>query len=343
MRFSDIYAQDTAIRVLKSAIRRNSVAQAYLFTGPERCGKTSAALAFASALNCLESNGGDEACGSCISCMQIDSGTSPDVILIKPDGNQTKIEQMHSMIKDLNFAPVSRKYKVYIIEQADTLNTSSENSILKILEEPPVYAVLILLSSNPNSLLPTIRSRCQKIRFRKASFDEVMNYISANSQVAGDEQRVIAASSQGLIGRAYMMLSNPDFVQEREQVIKELNTWVNAPDVYSIRFAETLRKIAEPKKNDSDDRSRIRRLNDLLDYIMSWYNDLLVLSICGIDSRVINYDYIDDLVYQAGIYTIDRITKSIRSIMDTQRYLEGNITPQLALENLLFNARPDKV
>jgi len=245
---------------------------------------------------------------------------------------------MQEMIRSLNYAPLSGKYRVFIIEQADTLNPSSENSILKILEEPPPYAVLILLSSNPNSLLPTIRSRCRIVRFSRAGTPEIEEVLR-NMSLSDDERRVIAACSQGLVGKAISAASGPEFMEERQAVLQALKAWAEGPPVMGLQTAETIRKLAEPKKNDPDERTRIRRLTEMLDHVLSWYSDLLCIKVGGVQR--INVDCDDELADQVGKYSARRLRRAIRSIMDTRRYLEGNITPQLALESLFFDLRPD--
>lgn len=341
MRLADIQAQQTALRALRSCIRRSQVAHAYLFTGPRGVGKTTTALAFAAALNCQDPSADGDACGVCMSCLRIQGGTSPDVQLISPDGNQTKIDQMQEMIRSLSYAPLDGRYRVFIVEQADTLNPHSENCILKILEEPPSYAVLLLLSSNPNSLLPTIRSRCQTVRFRRAQTDEVERVLREKCDLPDDDLRVIAACSQGAIGKALRMASEPEFIEERRMVLDALLEWAEGPDVLSIRTAETLRKLAEPRKNDPDERTRVQRLTGMLEYVLTWYADLLAIKVSGTDARVTNADYLDELRAQADRYSQSKLRSAVRLIMDTRRYIEGNITPQLALENMFFDLLPD--
>jgi len=341
MRLSDIEAQETAVRALKSSIQRSSVAHAYLFSGPKSVGKTSAALAFASALNCADPAPDGDACGMCFSCIRIEAGTDADVRMISPEKDQTTIPQMRDMIRDLSFAPLSGRYRVYIIEQADTLNPSSENCILKILEEPPPYAVLILISNNPNSLLPTIRSRCLAVRFRRAGASEVEAALRKRFDLPEEEVRVIAACSQGAVGRAFRMASAPEFAGERQVVLGAVKEWLEGPPVLAIRTAELLRKMAEPKKDDPDERTRIRRLTEMLEHILSWYADLLALKVRGSEAPIINADYAEYLNALAERYHVDKLRAAVRSIMQTRRYLEGNITPQLALENLFFDLRAD--
>ncbi len=341
MRLEDVCAQDIAVRALRASIARGQVAHAYLFAGPRSSGKTTAALAFASALNCANPTEDGDTCGLCMSCIRIEAGGDADVQMISPDGDQTKMEQMQAMIKNLNYAPLSGKYRVFIIEQADTLNAHSENSILKILEEPPPYAVLILLSSNPNSLLPTIRSRCRTVRFRRAKQEEVAEALRGRFDLPEDEVRTIAACSQGLIGRAFQLASGSVLLDERRIVLQSIREYAEQPPVAAIRTAEGLVSLAKPRKNDPDERTRVRRLTDMLEHILSWYADLLSLKVRNDASLITNVDYMDDLRAQAQRYSTERLGQSVRTIMDTRRYLEGNITPQLALESMFFDLRPD--
>ena len=343
------------MRALRSSIQRSAVSHAYLFAGPGNTGKTTAALAFAAALNCANPSEAGDACGLCASCVRIQSGDNPDVRLVSPEGDQTKIEQMQEMIKALNFAPLDGKYHVFIIEQADTLNPSSENCILKILEEPPLYAVLILISSNPNSLLPTIRSRCRMVKFKRAGAGEVEEAVRKNFDllvlrseasplrrvVPEDELRVIVACSGGAIGRAFQLASDPEAMEERRAVIEILKGWADGPAVASIQAAETIRLLAEPRKDDPDERTRIARLTDMLDHILSWYADLIVLKVTGSEAYIGNIDCAEHLRDHAERYSLGRLRKAAGIITETRRYLEGNITPQLALENMLFDLRPD--
>ena len=341
MRLADICAQDIAVRALRTSMSRGQVAHAYLFAGPRSSGKTATALAFASALNCANPTRDGDACGLCMSCVRIEAGGDADVQMISPDGDQTKMEQMQAMIKNLNYAPLSGKYRVYIIEQGDTLNAHSENCILKILEEPPAYAVLILLSSNPNSLLATIRSRCRTVRFRRAKREEVEGAVCVRFDLPDAEAVAIASCSQGLIGRAYQMASGPDLLDERRIVLQSIREFVQQPPVAAIRTAEGLASLSKPKKNDPDTRTRVRRLTEMLEHILTWYADLLSMKVRNDESLITNVDYIDDLRAQARIYSAERLGQSLRTIMDTRRYLEGNITPQLALESMFFDLRPD--
>ncbi len=344
MIFANIYAQDMAVRALKSCIKKNQVAHAYLFTGPSGTGKSSTALAFASALNCTNPTPEGDACGSCLSCSRIASGEDADVRVVRPEGNQTTIEQMRDMIKELGYAPFSGKYKVFIIEQADTLNSSSENSILKVLEEPPAYAVLILLSCNQSSLLPTIRSRCRTVRFRQASDEELEEALRSRFNLPEDDLRIVAACSEGAVGYAFDMASDSGFMEDRQVIFQAVKDWYEGPPVLGLQTAELLRSIASERKSakgSPEVRTLAGNLLEILDSILSWYEDILRLKVSGESARVTNLDYLDDLIPMSGRYSTAKLCASVRAIMETRRYVQGNITPQLALENMFIAIRPD--
>lgn len=339
MKLSGIHGQDDAIRALRASIRRNEIAHAYLFAGPANSGKTTAALAFAASLTCTNRDPEGDACGVCASCRRARAGTHPDIRVISPEGDQTKIGQMQEMIKSLNYAPIAAGYSVVIIEQADTLNPHSENAILKILEEPPPYAVLILLSRNPVSLLPTIRSRCRIIRFVRSKTSDIEDMLKQRYGLSTEEARVIAECSQGAIGLAVRMAEDSTILEQRRSVMEIMRRLPTCPSVYVFKAAEMVRKIAETK--EGDDRTRIQRLRELLDYMLTWYADLLRLRLGGTEARICNLDLRADLEEQTGIYSTERIQTAIASIMHTQRCLEGNVTAQLALENMFFSLRPE--
>ncbi len=347
MRFSDIHGQDVAVSILRSSAHKQSgsigMAHAYLFTGPRSVGKTSTALAFAASLNCDNPTPEGDSCGNCLSCIRIEAGTDLDVQVIQPEKNQTVVKQMGDMIANLVYAPVHGKRRVCIIEQADTLNAHAENSILKVLEEPPAYAVMILLSRNPTALLPTIRSRCRLLRFRSAGSAEVEEVLRARFDLPDEQISIIAASSEGAIGRAISMASNPRMMEERTAALDTLKWWLESPPIATLKASETLRKIAQPSKGEKEEgQTAVRRLQELLDYIQSWYADMLEIKVLGNGATLTNIDFADIIRAETVRHSTASIRAGIESIMSTRRYLEGNITAQLALESMFFDLSPQR-
>ena len=217
MPFSDVIGQPAAVAALQTALRRNAVPQAYLFVGPDGSGKTTTALAFAQAASCKNPTSEHDACGTCVNCVRIRENTHPDVVRISPDGEFTRIWQLWSRpghppgaLETLPFAPIAAPKRFYLIEKAETLNDESANSLLKALEEPPLYVQFVLCVPAPTSVLPTILSRCQMVRFRQAPTPAIADALAARRGLSPSEARILAAYAEGLPGRAFRLADAPD-------------------------------------------------------------------------------------------------------------------------------------
>jgi len=177
MSLHNIIGHDNAVRIFLGTIKRNRVPSSVLISGDSGIGKRFAAINYAKALNCLEPSGSD-ACDSCISCRKIDGETHPDIAWINPENDEIKIEAVREVSALLSLRPYEGRRKVLIIDDADMMNINAANAFLKTLEEPPQDSVIILVSSSPDRLPETIRSRCMHIRFRPLSgeaFSKVLN------------------------------------------------------------------------------------------------------------------------------------------------------------------------
>ncbi len=174
-RFSELVGQSHVASILQSAFRENSIAPAYLFSGPHGIGKTSTARIFAKLINC-EAPEGIEPCNRCHSCIDISSGRSMDVIEIDAASNR-RIDEVRQLRENVKFAPVKTKYKVYIIDEVHMLTLEAFNALLKTLEEPPDYVRFILATTHPHKLPPTILSRCQRIEFTRPDREQIRAYL----------------------------------------------------------------------------------------------------------------------------------------------------------------------
>jgi DNA polymerase-3 subunit delta' len=164
MQFRMIKGHQRQIRILKGTIQKNRVPSTLLFSGDSGIGKRTTAMVYFQALNCLERQDGD-ACDTCISCRKISKGSHPDLLLIQPERGEIRIEMIRSIEEFLSMKPFESRKKVVLIDDAETMNISAANAFLKTLEEPPAESVILLVSTNADNLLDTIKSRCFHVRF----------------------------------------------------------------------------------------------------------------------------------------------------------------------------------
>ncbi len=172
--FEKILGNEHIKEQLKKSIKNNQVSHSYLFIGIDGIVKKLLATEFAKAMQCLNK---DKYCNNCKSCIEFDSNNNPDFLYIEPDGNSIKIEQIRDMQKRIQEKPIISEKKVYIIDNADKMTVEAQNSLLKTLEEPPEYATIILIGSNENAFLTTIKSRCMILHFNPIEDEKMLPYL----------------------------------------------------------------------------------------------------------------------------------------------------------------------
>lgn len=173
--FDEVVGQQPIIQTLKNAIVQNRIAHAYLFCGPRGTGKTSIAKIFAKMLNCEDET--NKPCGKCINCKMVQNGSHPDIIEIDAASNNG-VDEVRNLIDKVKYAPMQGKYKVYIIDEVHMMTTGAFNALLKTIEEPPAHVVFILATTEPNKVIPTIISRCQRFDFNKVSQKDIEKRLS---------------------------------------------------------------------------------------------------------------------------------------------------------------------
>ncbi|MDD2890818.1 MAG: DNA polymerase III subunit [bacterium] len=220
MSFKNITGQEVAKKLLLNTLKNSHVAPNYLFHGPEGVGKKSTAIEFVKALNCPEFTTLSDNCDICKNCNSIFLNNNPDFDIVEPlkEGRKEqiktiRIEQIRNIQSKYSFRPVWLKYRIAIINKAELLEEEAANAFLKILEEPPEFTLFILITSNVNAILPTLKSRCQPIRFRKLNTSEMKNILDKN--ISDD----ILELANGSISRAVKLLE-PDYAEFRNKINK---------------------------------------------------------------------------------------------------------------------------
>jgi len=224
--FASLVGQDAVAKTLSSAVRSHRIAPAYLFAGPRGTGKTSSARILAKSLNCLQGPGPtDQPCGVCEVCRAIASGSALDVIEIDAASN-TGVDNIRDVIERAQFAPVQCRYKVYVIDECHMLSVAAFNALLKTLEEPPARVVFVLATTDPQRVLPTIISRCQRFDFRRIALEAMVQHLrqiatQENINIAADALQLVAQVAQGGLRDAESLLDQLSLLPgpiTREQV-----------------------------------------------------------------------------------------------------------------------------
>jgi DNA polymerase-3 subunit delta' len=309
---------------------------AYLFTGIPGVGKKSTAQALAMALNCVSPQQGD-ACGSCASCRKILSGNAPDFRLIQPDGNKIKINQIRELNRELSFAPLSARYRVFVICQSEVMTLEAANAFLKTLEEPPPGNIFILTASEPLDLLPTVVSRCQAVSFQPLLRAVVAGWIREKKGISESDANIIAGLSGGSLGRALNMAES-EFLEKREKWLARIAKLPTFPREKALgaafKWAEEL-KVSDIR----DEPERGSGPSAVLDIWKSWYRDLLVSKAEDREQALMNSDFSQNLKKMSNRFTIKSLGRSFHLIDRAQMDLLENRNSALVLEHLVLRLR----
>lgn len=334
--FSEIIGQERAIGFLKGVMARGKIPHAYLFAGIAGIGKTTAALALTQAINCKEQVN-DEACGQCQTCRQVRSGNFPDLVFIEPDRQNIKIEQIRGLNRTLSFKPISGRYRVSIIRQAEVMTDEAANSLLKTLEEPPQNNILILNVTEPLALFPTIVSRCQKVLFQPIPVRAIVDWLVDNQSLEEDKAHVLAKISEGSLGNAIRMCE-VEFIKKREYLLSRL---IQLPGLSSEEALEMA--LQHKRKHKGLDSHEIGKgewdLFDLLSIWKSWYRDLLLTKLhCPVDF-LINVDFSQKLKNISRHFKIENLIDSFHMVDRSQRDLLQTRNVDIMMEHTVLTLK----
>ena len=320
MSFNDIYGQDKQIAILKSTIESGRVPHSYLFYGIKGVGKRTAAEIFAKALNCPE--GKLDSCDKCSSCLKIDHKNHPDVITIEPEGNFVKIKAIRDLQKQMQFRPFEGKKRVFIIVDADRMNSEAANAFLKTLEEPSPSNILILVTSRHYLLPATILSRCQQLRFNPIQRDTVASFLEKKLSLDRSSARLLALSSSGSIGKALEM-NKDSYLTFKNEIIENISTSNIEDPLKLISFMDSFGKNR-------------KGITEKLEILKSWYRDILVYRETGETESLIHQDRTETIKSFAEKIPGSDILKSIKTINHAHRAIEQNANKELTLEWMIF-------
>lgn len=218
--FEDIIGNQQVKEELTKIIEEKKILHSYMFVGIEGIGKQMIAKKFAQMILCT--NGGRKGCNTCKSCIEFTSNNNPDFLYIEPDGNNIKIEQIRYLQRKIQEKPIISNRKVYIINDADKMTTEAQNCLLKTLEEPPEYSTIILIGSNQNLFLNTIKSRCMIISFKPIEAELIKKYLEEKYEMFNTSSSMLE-TFQGSIGKAIILKDKKEQYEKIEMMIKNLD------------------------------------------------------------------------------------------------------------------------
>lgn len=318
--FENIIGHEQNIEHLENAIENGQVSHAYIFNGEDGIGKMTTAKAFVKVLLCESKN----SCGTCQSCIQIDSGNHPDVIYVTHEKAGITVDDIRDQVNQSVFVkPYSSDYKVYIIDEADKMNAAAQNALLKTIEEPPAYAVIILLSNNKESFLETIVSRCVVLNFGPLKESQVREYLHSHYDNMNGREDLAVSYSMGNIGKAKKVIESDDFNEQKDfclNLMANLEKW----DIHEILLS--LKQMASYKDY----------IYDLLDIMTIYYRDILILKVTGLPNKTVFKEKFSVMKNQSIYLSFEGIDTIIKEIEKAKIRLKANVNFDVTLELLLF-------
>ncbi len=326
-RFADIVGQEQLREHLENAVRAGKVSHAYIINGERNAGKEFIAKTFAMALQC-ENRQDVEPCGECHSCKQALSGNHPDIIFITHEKPGTiGVDDIRRQINtDVAIKPYSGPKKIYIVSEGEKMTVQAQNALLKTLEEPPEYAVILILTDNVNTLLPTILSRCVVLNMKPVKDAQIKEYLMENMGIPDYKADICVAFARGNVGKARLLANSEEFDKVKEEAITLLK-YIGEMELHEIVAA--IKKINEYKFD----------VNDYMDILSIWYRDVLLFKATHDVNHLIFREEIQHIRKVADKSTYEGIERIIDALEKSKQRLNANVNFELTMELLLLTIK----
>lgn len=321
--FQEIVGHDQIKEHFQKAIEAHKVSHAYILTGEAGMGRKSLANAFALTLLCEK--GKREPCMECHACKQVLSGNHPDLIYVhheKP--NSIGVDDIREQINNtIMVRPYSSYYKIYIVDEAEKMTQQAQNALLKTIEEPPSYAIIILLTTNQDAFLPTILSRCVQLKLKPLRDFVVKSYLVEHLQVPEADADIYAAFARGNLGKAITIASSADFGHLRQEMLHLLR------HIKDTNISELLDYIRKLKEDNLD-------IQECLDFMQMWYRDVLLYKVTKDMNLLIFKDEYVKFKDISDNSSYDGLEKILQAIDKAKIRLDANVNMELAMELMLL-------
>lgn len=324
--FKDILGHEQIKEHFKNAVETGKVSHAYILSGEAGMGRKSLANAFALSLLCEK--GKPEPCMQCHACRQVLSGNHPDLIYVtheKPAsiGVDAIREQINNTIM---IRPYSSYYKIYIVDEAEKMTVQAQNALLKTIEEPPSYAVILLLTTNQDAFLPTILSRCVQLKLKPLRDSVVKEYLIQSLKVEEAQAEIYAAFARGNLGKAIHLADSEDFKIMYEEILHLLK------HLKDMDISELLNYIRKLKDDNLD-------LHDCLDFMQMWYRDILMYKTTKDINLLIFKDEFSTVKQVAALSGYEGLERILAAIDKARVRLDANVNMELVMELMLLTMK----
>lgn len=323
----DILGNEILKEHFRTAVKQNKVSHAYIIEGEKGSGKKMIAAAFAKILQC-ENRQVPTACGTCASCIQVEHKNHPDVIWVnheKPSVISVK-EIREQVVNTIDIMPYKGPYKIYIVDEAEKMNLAAQNAILKTIEEPPSYGIILLLTANRGAFLPTILSRCILLSVKPVPDQEIKDYLVNTLHVPEPAAEFCVGFSMGNMGKAVDAALSEEFLELRQFSISVLQYIHEAEPFELAGQVKGLKKWKESA-------------GDFLDIMLMWFRDVLVLKLADGEKEIIFRDEYSFIRKQSDRLSFEALNDIFLEIEHARARLRANVNYDTVLEVLLMFVR----
>lgn len=314
MVFKNVIGQENVKKQLVDSALAGKVRHAYIFNGPQGVGRKTAAWDFITMLTCSDMT----ACGKCTGCILCEKHTNPDIVIVSNSKNKASIgvEEIRNMENSIITAPEYGKYKFFIIENGELMTPQAQNALLKTLEEPPVYAIIIIICSNISAMIDTVRSRCIQIDFARNSKDDISSVLKNKAGIT-DESLIekICDYSDGSIGRSLDAVNSDDYIKIQEQVINTLKLVNNSSSAEAGKLYIALQKLFTANQEKKE---------ILFFFLQTFFRSIMIDRNNG--NQV---DLYDKIGYYKAVHCLELIE-------NTWKQIKQNVNYKLATESLVI-------
>ena len=325
MPFRDIAGHRHLLDLIAIAATRNALPPSLIFSGPDGVGKRAAAIALAQLLNCPTPKGAD-ACGVCASCTRIARLVHADIFLVRPsDTGAIKVDQVRDAIERTGYRPFEGRRRVVIVDDADAMLPEAQNALLKTLEEPPAGSMFVLVTSRPDLLLPTVRSRCQRLRFGRLAAEDVAGVLVKSHGYDKAEAQAAAAAADGSVGDA-LQGGMDDYLGARDAAVEVLQGVAGSAD--PRRRLDSAKTLAGSGDRD-EVRLRLRALAAIL-------RDIGVVGANADERHLANADMTASLRRLVGAFDRVRVSNAFAAIDRALEAIDRNASPKIVADWLAF-------